>query len=152
MWESTLPIRFSIKKEWQLKKKKKKVRKLEESSWIYCMMCNSKYYLELMYTRLWKYCRVSIGRMASIPGGPFVNKHNQSTGFKLSKCDGEPLPSKSQEKVKNQSQWFIHATSCHHFETVRLGIVQKVTWSLYRRWSRICALVRPPLQENMTFL
>lgn len=46
MQESTLTIRLSIKKEWQFKKK---VRKLEESSWIYCMLCNSQYYPELMY-------------------------------------------------------------------------------------------------------
>lgn len=112
MQESTLTIRLSIKKEWQFKKK---VRKLEESSWIYCMLCNSQYYPELMYPGLWKYCGVSLGRMA------FVNKHDQSTGFKLSECDGETFPSKSQEKVKNQSQWFIYTTSCPSFWNCSTG-------------------------------
>lgn len=131
MQESTLTIRLSIKKEWQFKKK---VRKLEESSWIYCMLCNSQYYPELMYPGLWKYCGASLGRMA------FVNKHDQSTGFKLSECDGETFPSKSQEKVKNQSQWFIYTTSCRHFETVQLGTVQKVNLKpLQEMESHLCS-------------
>ena len=78
--------------------------------------------------------------MGNVPAGLSVSKHNQSTGYKWSKCDWEPFQVIVNIKLKISLSDLFHVTPCHHFEIIKWSTVQKGNLMPLREMEPTCAL------------